>query len=154
MFYWFRNNALVATTTGSCLNIPVVSCSDTGVYTVQIVGTSGNFTTAPCKIKVKPCPHVGDLNDDGVISLGELLRVIQFFNSNGIQCDPESEDGFSPGQGDTDCVPHSSDYNPQDWRIALNELLRFIQFFNAGGCYPCPEEETEDGFCIGPPPGR
>ncbi len=104
------------------------------------------------KIKVKPCPHTGDLNKDGQINLSELLPVIRFCNSNGIQCDPESEDGFAPGQGDTDCVPHSGDYSPQDWRISLGELLRLIQFYNSGGYYLCPDEGTKAAYCTGPFP--
>ena len=96
--------------------------------------------------------HTADLNRDGQLGLDEILRVIQFFNSGGLHCadPPEStEDGYAPGTGDTNCAPHSSDYNPQDWRVDLNELLRLIQFYNVGGYVPCPESNTEDGFCPG-----
>jgi hypothetical protein len=97
-----------------------------------------------------------DQNRDGVISLSELLRVIQFFNSGGYHCamPPESsEDGYVPGASAVAlaCIPHSSDYSPQDWRISLSELLRLIQFFNSGGYRHCPEANppSEDGFCPG-----
>lgn len=93
--------------------------------------------------------HSADTTRDGVINLTELLRVIQFFNSQGYYCLAGTEDGYGPGQGsDHGCSPHDSDYNPQDWMINLTELLRLIQFFNTGGYYACPGENTEDGFCV------
>ncbi len=99
-------------------------------------------------------PHSADQNQDGKINLGELLRVIQFFNMQGYHCAVEgeiSEDGYIPGyEGDKNCQPHASDYNPQDWKINLGELLRLIQFFNMNGYYPC--EFSEDGYCPGTPP--
>lgn len=98
--------------------------------------------------------HAADQNGDGVISLTELLRVIQFFNSQGYYCvtaPVTSEDGYLPGPGTShDCMPHSSDYNPQNWQISLTELLRLIQFFNTGGYHACPGQGTEDGYCPGP----
>ncbi len=90
-----------------------------------------------------------DQNGDHQISLSELLRVIQFFNSGGMHCADGTEDGYAPGPGDTACPPHACDYNPQDWLIGLSELLRLIQFFNSGGYHYCPDENTEDGFCPG-----
>ncbi len=49
-------------------------------------------------------PHAGDYNpQDWSISLSELLRLIQFFNSGGYQWCPEeappTEDAFCPGPG-------------------------------------------------------
>ncbi|HPO15120.1 MAG TPA: M4 family metallopeptidase [Candidatus Hydrogenedentes bacterium] len=93
--------------------------------------------------------HSADPNGDHTISLSELLRIIQFFNSNGFHCQAGSEDGYAPGPGDTACAPHDSDYNAQDWHISLSELLRIIQFFNSGGYHYCPGEDTEDGYCPG-----
>jgi hypothetical protein len=90
-------------------------------------------------------PHAGDTNSDGRISLSELLRVIQFFNSSALRCQAGTEDGYAPGTGAQDCAPHTSDYNPQDWRIVLTELLRLIQFYNADGYEGCPG--GEDGYC-------
>ncbi|HPO17287.1 MAG TPA: PKD domain-containing protein [Candidatus Hydrogenedentes bacterium] len=90
-----------------------------------------------------------DQDANNLISLSELLRVIQFFNSNGLHCQEGTEDGYAPGSGDQSCVPYDSDYNPQDWFISLSELLRVIQFFNSGGYHYCPEEGTEDTFCPG-----
>ncbi len=90
-----------------------------------------------------------DQDQDNLISLSELLRVIQFFNSGGYHCEAGTEDGYAPGPGDETCAPYDSDYNPQDWEISLSELLRVIQFFNSGGYHACPGEGTEDGFCPG-----
>lgn len=93
--------------------------------------------------------HSADTTQDFVISLTELLRVIQFFNTQGYYCQGGTEDGYAPGtEGDRSCRPHDSDYSPQDWRINLTELLRLIQFFNSGGYSACPGEATEDGFCV------
>ncbi len=91
--------------------------------------------------------HAGDTDDDGLVSLSELLRVIQFYNSGGYHCGGATEDGFDPGSDGAaqNCVPHASDYNAQDWIINLSELLRFIQFYNAGGYASCVD--GEDGFC-------
>lgn len=97
--------------------------------------------------------HSGDQNNDGKISLTELLRVIQFFNSGGYQCvtpPATSEDGYLPGAGSNhSCGGHSSDYAPHDWKVNLSELLRLIQFFNIGGYHACPGQSTEDGYCTG-----
>lgn len=100
--------------------------------------------------------HAADQDTDNVISLSELLRVIQFYNSTGLSCaDPpaSTEDGYQPGPGDTTCAPHSSDYAAQDWTINLSELLRLIQFFNTGGYVWCPDEvpATEDSYCPSAP---
>lgn len=91
--------------------------------------------------------HSADQNQDNIVSLSELLRLIQFFNSGGYHCAPGTEDGYAPGVGDAGCAPHASDYAGQDWEINLSELLRLIQFFNSGGYHAC--EGSEDGFCPG-----
>ncbi|MCC6143376.1 MAG: hypothetical protein IT368_06185, partial [Candidatus Hydrogenedentes bacterium] len=92
--------------------------------------------------------HTSDYNaPDRGISLSELLRLIQFFNSGGYHCDNFGEDGYAVAPGDTGCTPHDSDYNPQNWLISLSELLRLIQFFNSGGYHF--ECGTEDGFAPG-----
>ncbi len=93
--------------------------------------------------------HSADQNRDGAFALGELLRVIQFFNVGGFGCQSNSEDGYAPGDPDQICCPHDSDYGAQDWQINLSELLRLIQFFNSGGYRYCPADGTEDGYCVG-----
>lgn len=92
--------------------------------------------------------HTADVNADRIISLTELLRVIQFFNVGSLSCAPDTEDKYTPGNsGDKSCRTHSSDYAPQDWSISLYELLRLIQFFNSGGYHFCGD--SEDTFCPG-----
>ncbi len=107
-----------------------------------------------------PCAspwHSADTSHDNSVALSELLRVIQFYNSGGLQCaaTPDAtEDGYLPGAGtETSCCPHDSDYagTGPDWRIDLSELLRVIQFYNSGGYHACPDEDSEDGFCPGSP---
>jgi len=99
----------------------------------------------PATAEDLPSHHSADTDFDGRINLSELLRVIQFFNSDGYSCDPPTEDGFRPGPGDTaSCARHDTDYQDPAWRISLSELLRLIQIFNARlyGFDP----STEDGF--------
>jgi len=85
-----------------------------------------------------------------LISVSEILRVIQFYNLGGYHCAVGTEDGYEPGLSgapDPCCVPHDSDYNPQDWRISVSEILRVIQFYNLGGYHVA--EGTEDGYTPG-----
>jgi hypothetical protein len=92
--------------------------------------------------------HSSDLNSNQVLSLSEVLRIVQFYNAGGYRCGLETEDGYVPGTvGPAACDPHSGDYNPADFTIALSELLRHIQTFNAGFYTFCPTQGTEDGFC-------
>jgi hypothetical protein len=94
-----------------------------------------------------------DKDGDFIVSLSELLRVIQLYNVAGLHCAEEpgdTEDGYVSGTGlNHDCAPHDSDYNPQDWVISLTELLRAIQLYNAAGYHYCPIDNTEDDFCPG-----
>jgi len=88
--------------------------------------------------------HSADTSADFEVNLGELLRVIQLYNSSEFHCEEGTEDGFAPGDGDRACAPHDSDYDPQDWKILLTELLRVIQMYNARiyGLDP----SSEDGY--------
>lgn len=91
--------------------------------------------------------HTADQDTDGRISLTELLRVIQLFNSGEFHCDPSGEDGYAPGPGDRTCARHDSDYLDPAWKVGLVELLRLIQFFNVRGYHRCAT--GEDDFCPG-----
>lgn len=85
---------------------------------------------------------------DNEISLSELLRAIQIFNTGWFSCDPAGEDGYRlDPDGTFYCGRHTLDYNPHDWRLSLGEILRAIQFFNSGGYHAAPG--TEDGFAPG-----
>ena len=94
--------------------------------------------------------HRADLNGDGEVGIQELLRLIQLYNAAGYHCAANAggtEDGFevSTDGGAEACVPHASDYDPQDWTVELSELLRMVQMYNSGGYESCPS--AEDGFC-------
>lgn len=93
--------------------------------------------------------HSADTNGNGAIELTELLRVVQFYNSGGLQCaatPSATEDGYLPGAGPNhSCANHDSDYSPADWVITLSELLRLIQLYNFGGYQSCGGQE--DGYC-------
>ncbi len=93
--------------------------------------------------------HSADSNEDGVISLSELLRLVQLYNAASFQCDAGSEDGFALGEEERSCNPHSSDYLPQNWSISLSEILRAVQMYAAGAYYACDRSESEDGYCLG-----
>jgi hypothetical protein len=80
--------------------------------------------------------HRGDTDEDGKMGLGELLRLIQFYNAGEYGCDSGNvEDGYTTGAGTGefgvgDCVTHDIDFDGVDGVLSLSELLRAIQFFN------------------------
>jgi PKD repeat protein len=129
-----------------------------GTVTVNVASgvlfdLAGNPYLAPLSALVEYAPitspyHTTDRDQDNIISIDELLRVIQFYNSLGLHCEVGTEDNYAVGMGDTNCTPHEADYAPQDWFISLDELLRIIQFYNSLGYYRCGGD-TEDGFCAG-----
>jgi hypothetical protein len=94
--------------------------------------------------------YSADADGNWTISLSEVLRVIQFYNLNGLHCQAGTEDGYAPGPGSTACAPHSTDYAPQNWQISLSELLRAIQLFNLSGGVYHTAAGSEDGFAPGP----
>ena len=131
-----------------------------GVYTITRSGGSATnadyddlaTTLAPFSITVAQNlgTHNADSNRDWSVSLSEVLRIIQFYNTGVLHCALGTEDGFAPGPGDQTCSPHDSDYNPVDWDVDLGELLRIIQFYNfVGGSYH-PDGSGEDGYTAGP----
>jgi hypothetical protein len=98
-------------------------------------------------VNENPAIHAIDIDGNGVITLSEVLRAVQFYNVGTFHCMEGTEDGFAPGAGNTTCAPHDLDYAPQDWHINVTELSRIIQFYNARGYHSCPDQATEDGFC-------
>lgn len=99
--------------------------------------------------------HSADSNDDWRIDLSELLRIIQFFHSGGYHCagidaEADSEDGYVPGPGNQDCVPHDADSGgdgDSNFLIDLSEALRVIQLYNSTGYQA--SIGTEDNFAPG-----
>jgi len=102
--------------------------------------------------------HSADTNDDNMISVQEISRVVTFFNAVGYEAvpaeDPPTTDGFrpitDPGSfpGNTE-ESHDSDFNPTDFEISVQEISRLVTFFNASGGYervPAEDPPTADGF--------
>jgi len=93
-----------------------------------------------------------DTNGDFVLSLAELLRLIQLYNVGEYACAANpgaTEDGFEarPQEpGDPECLWNSVDTSGEGV-ISLSELLRAIQFYNLGGYTFCEGQSPEDGFC-------
>jgi hypothetical protein len=133
---WFANGTYCVTLTASDSNGNVTVL----VFCVTVTGCDGAAGIAP---------HAADQNMDDEVQLGELLRVIQFYNAGGLHCEPFTEDGYAPGLVEPleDGIHHTSDYLVKNWQIELSELLRLIQFYNAQGYHVCVD--GEDGFCIG-----
>ena len=112
-------------------------------------------------------PHAADINLDGRISLGELVRVIELYNTRYLtartgayQVVPGTEDGFAPDLarpfGITAVLStyHSADTD-RDGRLSIFELTRVIELFNfRTGTVRTGEFRraagTEDGYAPGP----
>ncbi|GAB5558881.1 MAG: hypothetical protein SynsKO_05280 [Synoicihabitans sp.] len=122
----------------------------------------------PDPIALLPGLHSADTDGDFSLSLSELLRVIQLYNTRvgttrtGRYLVSETGvDGFAPDQRDLDEgeIPsrfHRADTN-HDGRLNLTELLRVIQIYNTRegtqrtGKYHA-DSSTVDGFAPGPDP--
>jgi hypothetical protein len=125
-----------------------------GFVTEQEIFSVSNDTVLGITVRMNPVQaapvydHTADEDANGRLNLSELLGIIQLYNFSRYHCEGDT---FAPGQGDTDCTPHSCDYQPAvpDFVISLSELLRGIQLFTAQGYYDCPE--SEDGYCPGAP---
>ena len=92
-----------------------------------------------------------DMNGDFLLTLSELLRLIQLYNAGRYYCAASagaSEDGYQVAApaSEPDCVPHSADRDGGK-AVSLSELLRSVQFFNLGGYFYCGDQSPEDGFC-------
>ncbi len=78
--------------------------------------------------------HSADINRDRIISLSELLQVIQLYNAAAYHCDALAEAYYAPGAGEAEnetCKRHDSDYLEPAWNIGLRELLHLVQLYNA-----------------------
>ncbi|MGC9052469.1 MAG: cohesin domain-containing protein [Candidatus Hydrogenedens sp.] len=145
---------------GSIAQITLQVCASTpaGIYDVSLsrailsspIGTSVPVSLINGNLTVQRSVfHSADSNRDWIISLTEVLRVIQFYNSKEYYCSCDTEDGYSVTSKNQTCSPHNSDYyGSPDWKIQLYEILRLIQIFNYGSYHP--EVGTEDGFALGP----
>jgi len=92
--------------------------------------------------------HTADTDRDWRISLSEVLRVVQLFNSGAYGVAGSSEDGFLPGGTDHNGSPHRGDLNG-NWQFELSELLRLVQLYNTDNGWYYAGSGTEDGFLAG-----
>jgi hypothetical protein len=133
-------------------------------------GESLQFLAQPDPLVVSPAvTHSADSNRDGKISLLELTRVIELYNTrNGTirtgcyaVAQSVTEDGYSIdfGRNSLEVVTlgryHSADTN-RDGKISLLELTRVIELYNyksssnvRTGQYRA-QTGSEDGFAPGP----
>ncbi len=119
------------------------------LHVVSFNGTKEVFVKNIFNPSPVPAIHSADSNQDGKISLAEMLRIIQFLNCSGFHCEEGTEDGYAPGYDenfDFSCPRHTADYLPPDWHISLEEILRMVQFFNSNGYQICPFL-SEDNYC-------
>ncbi len=111
------------------------------------VGSDGEFRTlaegAELFLPTRPLWHAADTNRDFSISLSELLRVIELYNTrHGSQrtgryaMDTSSFDGFATDTTATGPAVlgryHTADTN-RDGQLSLGELLRVIELYNFRG---------------------
>lgn len=157
------------------LNLPAGATAPQPIATL----VNFNFEGTPIQMTAKPDPlmagfrHSADTNHDGALSLTELLRVIELYNTrNGTvrtgayAVDATNlEDGFATDgtRSATAAITltryHSADTGPNgvpDGRLSLTELLRVIELYNTRsgtvrtGQYRADPTNTEDGFASGP----
>ncbi len=117
-------------------------------------------TPDPLQVRDRSRLHDADTDADERLSLTELLRVIQLYNTRSgttrtgrYRVDDAAADGFTPDAGDageTLARHHSADTD-RDGQLSLTELLRVIQLYNTRsgttrtGAYRA-REGTVDGF--------
>jgi len=117
---------------------------------------------SPVVIGGLPRLHSADTNQDSRLSLAELLRVIELYNTReqsvrtGSYSEQiDSEDGFAPGQTGSLLTRYHSADTDHNGRISLLELLRVIELFNyrinnsRTGQYHL-DPGSDDGFAPGP----
>jgi hypothetical protein len=115
-------------------------------------------------------PHTADLNGDFRITLVELTRVIELYNTRkgtvrtgAYRVDDRGEDGFSADEersrGPAASLLtryHAADYD-RDGSLSLEELVRVIQLYNYRGLnqvrtgqYRIVPAGSDDGYDPGP----
>ena len=131
-------------------------------------GVSGAILAKPDPLILNsaPRPHTADVNGDYRISLVELTRVIELYNTRNLALsrrtgayvpDLTGEDGFAPNSSATGAGSiaryHDADTS-RDAQISLVELTRVIEFYNQRsgavrtGQYRV-SSGTEDGYAPG-----
>jgi uncharacterized delta-60 repeat protein len=163
-YQWFKDGVLLNGATNATLTLANVSSANAGNYTVRVTNSFGSVTTSAATLTVPIC-HSADTNQDGRLSLVELTRVIELYNTrNGTvrtgryKVQAGTEDGFAQDTAATANQTltqyHSADSN-RDGQIGLSELTRVIDLYNTRvgtvrtGQYHV-QAGTEDGFAPGP----
>jgi hypothetical protein len=138
-FQWKRNGLNLTQATYASLEFPAARLGDAGAYQVQVTSSSGSLLSAEATLSVSPAVrHSVDVDRGGRISLSELTRMIELFNTRtgtvrtgAYRVDPGAEDGFAaaPSRGPGVAVIlerfHSADTatnGSHDGRIDLFEL--------------------------------
>lgn len=138
--------------------------SPVGTYPITAaIGTLAaanySFSFVPGTLTVSLGYHTADVNHDWRLSLVELTRVIDLYNTveasvrtGAYHSQLGTEDGYAPGPGAISAFNLTD--SSFDGRIDLSELTRVIELFNARsgsvrtGAYHL-DPETEDGFAPG-----
>ena len=156
------------------LLVPSTSSGPVELVTMALARFGGTELTVvanpdPLVIQVAQAKHSADINGDFSLSLPELLRVIELYNTRQgttrtgrYRISEGSEDGFGADSLTPSSDPsvltrhHSADFN-QDSKLSLTELLRVIELYNTRlgtrrtGSYHV-DPSTEDGFAPGESP--
>ena len=160
------------------LNVPADAVGNQSLAAVAVLRQGG----VPIRLMARPDPlivapaatiHSGDINADMRISLVELTRMIELYNTRSdtvrtgaYRVDAGSEDGFTPdssrhpGSSAVLTVFHSADTEgisggTRDGALGVFELTRVIELYNyRAGTVRTGEYRaalgTEDGFAPGP----
>ncbi|WP_221029575.1 immunoglobulin domain-containing protein [Actomonas aquatica] len=154
------------------LNVPSAAAGDYELTAWFNIGVAGEtlqdmVTPDPLMLTKMPATHSADSDANFELSLSELLRVIELYNTRlgtartGRYVPAEgTEDGFASDPTTAAGTPpafttfHSADSN-RDGELSLSELLRVIELYNTrdgttrtGRYHVSPG--TEDGFAAGP----
>lgn len=137
-------------------------------------GVTGQIAVKPVPflVPVEAHPHTADTNGDFRLSLLELTRVIELYNTRkgtirtgAYRVDSRGEDGFNADE-ERNKGPaasllaryHAADYD-RDGSIGLEELVRVIQLYNYRGLdqvrtgqYRIVSAGSDDGYEPGPSP--
>ena len=154
------------------LNVPAGTTGEQPLQAINLFRQAAGVSSIlvlpdPLLVPVAPERHSADSSGDGRISLFELTRVIELFNTRHgaartgcYLVQAESEDGFAPDPARSATASvvltrfHSADTN-SDGKLSLFELTRVIELFNfrngaqRTGQYRV-QAGTEDGFAPGP----